>query len=89
MIMSSVNNAHCIIILNTIMNYIGTERQFWISGYVFVMVGGGEGVGGGGGGRVVADFRQYCETMLIKCKFCMCSISLCFLCILLLYNVLH
>ena len=47
------------------------------------MVGSG-GVGGGGG---VADFRQYCETMLMKCKFCMCSVSLRFLCILSLYNV--
>ena len=28
------------------------------------------------GRGVVADFRQYCETMLMKCKFCMCFVSL-------------
>ena len=37
---------------------------------------------------VVADFRQYCKTMLIKCKFCMCSVCLGFLCNLSLYTVL-
>ena len=54
MIMASVNNAHCIIIHNTIMNHIV------VLDYVFVVVGCWWWEGGGGG---VGGLRLYCKTI--------------------------
>ena len=68
--MSSVNNAHYTEHYNELYWNRKVDLDFWIC------VCNGWWWWGGWGGGVVADFRQYCETMLMKCKFCMCSVSL-------------